>query len=94
MTPWIAAHKAPLTLGFPRQEYWRGLLCPPPGNLPNPGIEPRSPTLQADSLPAEPQFSPNLKAGKADVPAQKQADRESMNSPLLTIFYFIQASRR
>ena len=40
--------------GFSRQEYWNGLPCPPPGDLPNPGIEPRSPALQADSLPAEP----------------------------------------
>ena len=38
---------------FSRQEYWSGLPCPPPGNLPNPGIEPRSPTLQTDSLPVE-----------------------------------------
>ena len=41
-----------------RQEYWSGLPCPPPGDLPNPGIEPRSPALQADSLPAEPQGKP------------------------------------
>ena len=40
--------------GFSRQEYWSGLLCPPPGDLPNPGIEPRSLELQADSLPSEP----------------------------------------
>src|SRR5574337_949145 len=39
--------------GFSRQEYWSGLPCPPPGDLPNPGIELRSPTLQADSLPSE-----------------------------------------
>jgi len=38
---------------FSRQEYWSVLPCPPPGDLPNPGIEPRSPALQADSLPAE-----------------------------------------
>ena len=38
---------------FSRPEYWSGLPCPPPGNLPDPGIKPRSPTLQADSLPAE-----------------------------------------
>ena len=43
---------------FSRQEYWSGLPCPPPGNLPNPGIKPRSPELQADSLPAEPQGKP------------------------------------
>ena len=44
----------PLSMGFSRQAYLSGLLYPPPGNLPNPGIEPRSPTLQADSLPSEP----------------------------------------
>ena len=40
--------------GFSRIEYWSGLSCPPPGDLPDPGIEPRSPALQADSLPSEP----------------------------------------
>ena len=44
--------------GFSRQEYWSGLPCPPPGDLPNPGIEPKSPALQADSLPAEPPGKP------------------------------------
>ena len=39
---------------FSRQEYWSGLPCPPPGDLPNPGIQPRSPALQVDSLPSEP----------------------------------------
>ena len=46
--------------GFSRQEYWSGLPCPPPGSLPNPGIEPRSPTLQADSLPSETPEKPHL----------------------------------
>ena len=45
--------------GFSRQEYWSGLPCSPPGNLPNPGIEPRSPELQVDSLPTEPWGKPN-----------------------------------
>ena len=48
------AHHAPLSMGFFRQEYWNGLPFPPPGDLPNPGIEstsPASPALQADSLP-------------------------------------------
>ena len=40
--------------GFSRQEYWSGLPCPPPGDLPSPGLEPRSPALQVDSLPSEP----------------------------------------
>ena len=41
-------------MGFSRQEYWSGLPCPPPGDLPDPGIEPRSPASQEDSLPSEP----------------------------------------
>ena len=41
-TLWAAAHQAPLTMGFPRQEYWSRLLCPPPGDLPDPGMEPIS----------------------------------------------------
>ena len=53
-TPWTVAHQAPLSMGFFRQEYWSGLPCPPPGDLPNLGIEPRSPALQADSLTSEP----------------------------------------
>ena len=55
--PWTGAYQAPLSMGFSRQEHWSGLPFPPPGDLPNPGIEPMSPlslALQADSLPAEP----------------------------------------
>ena len=52
--PWTAAHQTPLSMGFFRQEYWSGLPCPLPGDLPNPGIKPRPPALQADSLPSEP----------------------------------------
>ena len=54
VTPWAIACQAPLSLGFSRQEHWNGLPCPPPGDLPNPGIEPRSCILQADSLPPKP----------------------------------------
>ena len=46
-------HQAPLSMRFSRQGYWSGLPFPSPGNLPNPGIKPRSPALQADSLPTE-----------------------------------------
>ena len=52
-TPWTVAHQAPLSIGFSRQEYWSGLPFPSPGDLPNPGIEPRSPALQADTLTSE-----------------------------------------
>ena len=48
------AHQAPLSMGFPRQEYWSGLPFPSPGGFPDPGIEPGSPALQEDSLPSEP----------------------------------------
>ena len=53
-TPWTVAHQAPLSLGFPRQEYWSGSPFPSTGNLSNPGTESRSAALQADSLPSEP----------------------------------------
>ena len=58
MTPWSVAHEAPLPMGILRQEHWSWLPCPPPEDLPNPVIEPRFPTLQADSLPSEPQGKP------------------------------------
>ena len=53
-TPWTAAHQAPLSMGFSRQEYWSGLSGPLPGNLPDPGMEPLSLVsfaLQVDALP-------------------------------------------
>ena len=57
-TPWTVACQASLSLGFSRQEYWNGLPFPSPGDLPNPGFELGSPTLQADSLPSEPPGKP------------------------------------
>ena len=54
MTLWTVAHKVPLTMTFSRQEYWSRSPFPSPGNLPDPGIEPRSPALQGDSLLSEP----------------------------------------
>ena len=58
VTPWTLARQAPSSIGFSRQEYWSGLPFPSPGDLPNPGIEPRSPTLQADVLTSEPPGKP------------------------------------
>ena len=57
-TPWTVAYQAPLSIGFSRQEYWSGLPFPSPGDLPNPGIEPESPTLQVDALTSEPPGKP------------------------------------
>ena len=54
MTLWTVAGQAPQSMGFYRQEYWSGLPFPSPEDLPNPGIEPRFPTLQADALTSEP----------------------------------------
>ena len=53
-TPWTVACQAPMSMAFPRQEYWSAIAIPSSGHLSNPGIEPGSPTLQADSLLSEP----------------------------------------
>ena len=57
-TPWTVAHQDPVSMGFFRQEYWSGLPFPSPGDLPYPGIELRSPVLQADALTSEPPGKP------------------------------------
>ena len=53
-TPWTVAYQVPPSMGFSRQEYWSGLPFPSPRDLPNPGIEPGSPALEADALLSEP----------------------------------------
>ena len=61
VTPWTIAHQAPLSMGFPRQEYWSGLPFPPPGDLRDPGIEPTSlafPALAGRLLTTEPPGKP------------------------------------
>ena len=65
VTPWTIAHQALLSMGFSRQEYWSGLPCLSPGDLPDPGMEPVSlapPHCQVDSLPLEPPGKPNNEA--------------------------------
>ena len=57
-TPWTGAYQGPPSMGFSRQEYWSGLPYPSPGDFPDPGIEPGSPTLQADALLSEPPGKP------------------------------------
>ena len=56
--PWTVVGQTPPPMVFSRQEYWSGLPFPSPGDLPDPGIEPGSPALQADSLPSEPPGNP------------------------------------
>ena len=65
-TPWTVAHKAPLSMGFSRQEYWSGLPFPSPGDLPNAGVKPESLCplhWQVDSLPVSLQGRPQLSLG-------------------------------
>ena len=57
VNPWTLAHQVPLSMGFHRQEYWRGVPFPSPGELPNPGIEPTSPALADRFFTTEPPFS-------------------------------------
>ena len=70
-TPWTVAYQASPSMGFSRQEYERGLPFPSPGYLPNQGIEPRSPTLEADALtsgsPGKP-YADGIRAGKNTLP--------------------------
>ena len=58
VTLWTVGHQALPSMGFPRQEYWSGLPFPSPGDIPDPGIKPRSPALQADALTSEPPGKP------------------------------------
>ena len=74
MTPWTVVHQAPLSMGFPKQEYWSGLPIPSPGDLPNSGTEPKpqSPALQTDTFPLIHQGSPVIWGGGS----QRQVDQE------------------
>ena len=67
VTPWTAAYQAPPSMGFSRQECWSGLPFPSPGDLPDSGIKPGSPTLQADTLPSEPQGRINYRIPVAEL---------------------------
>jgi len=69
-TPWTVAHQTPLSVGFSRQECWSGLPCPPPGDLPDPGIKavsPSTPALQVDSLPLSHEGSPAMEYSVSSV---------------------------
>ena len=76
VTPWPVACQAPPSMGFSRQEYWSGLLLPSPGDLPDPGMEPKSPALQANTLPPEP-------SGKlSSIPGLGRSPGEGKPNPL------------
>ena len=74
VTPWTVVYQAPQSMEFSRQEYWCGLTFPSPGDLPNPGIEPGSLTLQADALPSDPPGKPKEKPIKTAIGKQIQGE--------------------
>ena len=82
-TPWTIAYQTSLTMGFSRQEYWSGLPFPSPGDLPDPGIKPRFPTFQADTLPSKPPEKPSLP------PNEVHSFLESLS---WTVFYQVENS--
>ena len=75
VTPWPVAYQAPPSMGFSRQECWSGLPFPSSRDLPDPGIEPGSPTLQADALPSEPPGKTCLLKPEANTDDLPQAAR-------------------
>ena len=82
VTPQTVTHQAPLSMEFSRQKYWSCLLCLSPGNLPNPGIEPRSPALQTDSLGCLSHQGAHIIARGAYKVSRKWA--QSLHPPLIT----------
>ena len=90
--PWAAAHQTPPSTEFYRQEYWNGLPCPPPGDLPNSGIKPESPALRADSLPSEPTRKPSSNE-KEDFSQKHTASLHSDVWNISSIFHFSSSLR-
>ena len=85
-TPWTVAHQAPPSMGFSRQEYWSGLPFPSPGDLPDPGIKPRSPALQAGTLTSEPAGKPIVNAiFKNCTRTAKQAKKERLKWDIINM---------
>ena len=76
VTPRAVARQSPLSMGFSRQGYWSGLPFPPPGDLPEPGIKPRSPASQAGSFPSEPPGEPTSGLGESRTPQAQTWEKE------------------
>ena len=75
-SPWGLDRQAPLSMEFPRKEYWSGLLFPSPGDLLNPGIEPASPALQANSFPTE-------------LPGKPYSHMEAIQTPINSVLKYL-----
>ena len=74
VTPWTVAHQAALSVGFARQEYWSGFPSSSPGHLPDPEIEPRTSTMQADALPSEPPGKPQASLRDPEISGNVDSD--------------------
>ena len=79
--PWTVACQAPLSMGFLRQAYWSGLPVPSLGDLPDPGIAPGSPALQADASPSEPPGKPTWNWPSAPLGTGSTRDRQYLHRP-------------
>ena len=80
VTPWTVAYQAPPSMGISRQEYWSGLPFPSPGDLPNSGTEPGSPTFQADALTSEPPGKPSSSINVSNVTLSTRLFYKSLQS--------------
>ena len=82
-TPWTVAHRAPLSMGFSRQEYWSGLPYPSPGDLPGPGIEPVSPAMVGGFFTTVPKFHYILESNRTSqpIPIRPKASSVSPDTP-------------
>ena len=87
-TPWTVAYQAPPSMEFSRQEYWSGLPFLSPGDLPNPGFEPRSPALQADTLLSKPPRKPSKVVVDASVWVESAAVFQTTSPMLQNIFNY------
>ena len=84
-TPWTVAYWASPSMGFSRQRYWSGLPFPSPEDLPDPGIKPRSPALQAGALPSEPLLGMLLEKSGEITPERIERQSQSKNNAQLWI---------
>ena len=79
LTPWTVAHQAPPSVGFFRQEYWSGLPFPSPGDLPDPGIKPKSPAVAGGSFTTEPLRKPTTQLRHPQIPKMKLKNSVQLN---------------
>ena len=85
MTPWTVAHQAPLSMGFPRQEYWNGLPFPSLGDLSSPGIKPMSPAVAGRFFTTEQPGNPTVQYKGFQIPQMEKISNSLLSNGLVTI---------